>query len=199
MPHYPSDTPPSASQKDNTSPQVSVFRELTLPEYSYILEQWTPSPTLKVGPICCLLTCFTDALDPQALDEYIKELTKLDAEDPDFVDTVQEIHRILAADPELAGKAPNFTPIASGGTLRFSVPRVGGHGACEKTGTGAFYVNESKKHMQGGTFELTFTRTSVEVKLYSGGALVDTLKGRGLQKGLSNRGGVPWKGTWTPL
>ncbi|KDQ31654.1 hypothetical protein PLEOSDRAFT_153876 [Pleurotus ostreatus PC15] len=195
MPQCPSDTPLSASQKGRkTTPvpkcpyfginpscpnressvhRISDASELPLSEYSYILEQWTPSPTLK-------------------------ELTKLDSEDPDFVDNVQEIQRILAADPEYAGKAPNFTPIASGGTLRFSVPRVGGHGVCEKTGTGAFYVNESKKHKQGGTFELMFTRTSVEVKLDSGGALVDTLKGRGVQKGLSNRGGVPWKGTWTP-
>ncbi|KDQ24217.1 hypothetical protein PLEOSDRAFT_161738 [Pleurotus ostreatus PC15] len=168
-------------------PSVS---ELALQEDIYTpLAQWTLSSKPKIA----------DMFVTEALDEYIKGLTELDGDDTDFVDDVKEVHRALAstqAEAQLAGPVPNFKVFALGGTLHFDGPKFSGSGPCEKKGSGGFYVN--KTTMGGrGTYKLYFERFSVKLELYSGNKLVDTIKGNGAQKGLSNREGKPWEGTWS--
>ena len=122
---------------------------------------------------------------------------KLDAEDPDFVDDVQEVERAFKAELA-AGRAgsANIAIAAVGGSLSWNVDNVGGRGPCEKTGTGAFTGNSLSTSIKSGTYELWFTRTTVRLLLFSGGRQVDKFEGVGAQKGLSNRNNKPWTGTW---
>ncbi|KAK7029523.1 hypothetical protein VNI00_014556 [Paramarasmius palmivorus] len=131
-------------------------------------------------------------------DNFFQQIIALDPHDPDFVEDVEAAERALI---ESGFAKSGWLKIgAAKGWLVWHLSGRVGRAKCPKTGAGGFGGADLPSGLTGGQFELYLSKDDrLRAKLDlspKGGAAPTNWKGTGTQKGLSNREGQPWTGSY---
>ncbi|KAL4257839.1 hypothetical protein AB1N83_010195 [Pleurotus pulmonarius] len=177
----------------------------------------------KVGTTLVSPLCLIDTHTPEALDNYIKEVTQLDPDNANFVSYLQDVKQALANIQGRHGFAwANCIVRAMGGTLSFNLATPGplplfgsksikGSGPSNATLNAQFCTNAPITEGRG-TYKLWIRgagrsgiwgreEATIKIELHSSNGQVDTIEGTGGADILGGSSLVeqPWEGTWTTV